>query len=156
MRTLYVSAVVLVLTAGVASAQHRPALVPQGWSEAAPEVALSRRFVSPNGQSSLTATTRRANPRDLRDDMDAIAFRPGERITYQKRGKSWIAVSGYKGDRIFYRKSNLVCGGKAWHNIELEYPASNKRQMDGIVTRIAHGMTLYNDDCRKRSPGAQN
>jgi hypothetical protein len=28
--------------------------------------------------------------------------------------------------------------------------------MDGIVTRIAHGMTLYNDDCRKRNPSAQN
>ena len=82
-------------------------------------------------------------------DMQALAGRTGETVTYQRRGASWIAVSGYRDDQIFYRKSNLACGGTRWHHIELQYPRSAKRRMDGTVTAIARGMTLYHDDCPK-------
>ena len=80
-------------------------------------------------------------------DMQDLAGRAGETVTYQRRGASWIAVSGYRDDQIFYRKSNLACRGTRWHHIELQYPRSEKRRMDATVTAIARGMTHYHDDC---------
>jgi len=69
--------------------------------------------------------------------MDDVAYRADETITYQNRGRSWIAVSGYWGDQIFYRKSNLACDGTRWHHIELGYPREDKKKMDAAVTRMA-------------------
>jgi hypothetical protein len=83
----------------------------------------------------------------LRRDLDQIATQDGELITYQRRGSSWIAASGYRDGAIFYRKSNLACGGSRWNQVELVYPQDMKRAMDLPVTRIAHGMTNYSADC---------
>jgi hypothetical protein len=33
----------------------------------------------------------------------------------------WLAVSGIKGNKIFYRKAVIACGGKVWHHIAFEY-----------------------------------
>jgi hypothetical protein len=95
----------------------------------------------------MTAKQSVARRDRLSADMDELAHRDGERITYHRRGPTWLAVSGYRGDDIFYRKSNLACGGTRWNTIEFRYPASAKRQMDDAVTRIAHGMTTYGDQC---------
>jgi hypothetical protein len=133
---------------GPVHAERRPVLVPQGWTqEFADRETKTRRFISPDGRASLT--TRQANARRIamNSQMDEIASHPGEEITYQRRGSSWIAVSGYRGDQIFYRKSNLACGGRSWHHVELLYPREQKRQMDHTVTYIARGMTKYQDDC---------
>jgi hypothetical protein len=75
------------------------------------------------------------------------AYRDGEQITYQRRGLTWIAVSGYWSDHIFYRKTNLACGGTVWHHIEFGYPRRDKKIMDAAVARMAHGMTDYSNDC---------
>jgi len=132
-----------------AHAVQRPALVPGGWTqEFADQATKTRRFVSPDGTSFL-ATRQAVSRSSLNRDMDGIAFQTGEQITYQRRGSSWIAVSGYRGDQIFYRKSNLACGGRHWHHVELLYPRAQKRQMDQTVNHIARGMTKYADDCPK-------
>jgi hypothetical protein len=127
---------------------QRPNLVPQGWIQdlADPERRI-RRIVSPDRRSSMVAKQTLANRSALSRDMDAIAYRTGEDITYQRRGSTWIAVSGYRWGKIFYRKSNLACRGTRWNHIELEYPREQKLQMDATVTHIAHGMTFYNEDC---------
>ena len=105
------------------AARSRPNLVPSGWTlvSADPERKI-RRFESPDGRSMLMSSQTRAHRAALDQDMDAIAYRDNEQITYQQRGASWIAVSGYRGDDFFYRKSNLACGGTRWHNIALRYP----------------------------------
>lgn len=142
----------VLLTVAPAYGQRLPRLVPPGWTQvsADPET-KTRRFRSQDGRSSLIARQSIANPSALAAEMDRIARRDGEIITYQKRGRSWIAVSGYRGNHlIFYRKSNLACGGTRWHHIELLYPREEKRQMDATVTGIAHGMTLYSNDCPSR------
>ena len=79
--------------------------------------------------------------------MDAIAFRPGETITYQRRTRGWIAVSGYRCGDIFYRKSNLACGGTRWNNIEFIYPRADKKRLDTMVTAVARGMTRERNAC---------
>jgi hypothetical protein len=145
-RTLSILACLLFMVP--AHAQRRPGLVPPGWSqEVADEATKTRRFVSPDGTSSLVTRQTRANYAELNRDMDRIASGEGERITYQRRGPSWIAVSGYRDGQIFYRKSNLACGGTRWHHVELQYPREQKLRMDSTVTSIARGMTRYHDDC---------
>jgi hypothetical protein len=130
----------------------RPNLVPPGWQPAEVEPGeTGRRFVSADGTSWMTAKQSAARRDRLASDMEAIAQKPGERITYQRRGASWIAVSGYRGDQIFYRKANLACGGTRWNTIEFRYPAAAKRQMDDAVTRIAHDMTRYYVQCPSAS-----
>jgi len=143
------SAIGLVALPTVAVAQaQRPSLVPRTWTQdlADPET-RTRRFVSPDHRSSMTTRQTRAHRLALQRDIDAIAFRAGEEITYQRRGSTWIAVSGYRDGKIFYRKSNLACGGTRWHHVELEYPREQKLQMDATVTHIARAMTAYHQDC---------
>jgi hypothetical protein len=138
----------LLLLCGGAHTKPLPSLVPPGWTlEARDKEARTRRFVSPDGRASFSTRQTRANRTDLRGDIDRIATRAGEQITYLKRGASWVAVSGYRDGDIFYRKSNLACGGSRWNQVELVYPQDMKRAMDAPVTRIAHGMTNYSADC---------
>ena len=122
-------------------------MLPPGWTEdyvsAEPR---TRRFKSADGAVRLTARQTHAH-RNRVADMDAIAFRPGETITYQRRTPSWIAVSGYRGEDIFYRKSNLACGGTRWNNIEFTYPRADKKRLDAMVTAVARNMTREGDAC---------
>ena len=61
---------------------------------------------------------------------------------------NWRAVSGIKGDRIFYRKAVIACGGTVWHHIAFEYPASHKRQIDPFVLRASQSIDhAENDSC---------
>jgi hypothetical protein len=129
-------------------AQRLPSIVPNGWrQESADPETKTRRFVSPDGKAWLETKQTPADRSALERDMDDVAYRPEEKITYQKRGSTWIAVSGYWGDQIFYRKSNLACGGTRWHHVEFGYPRELKKRMDAAVTRMAHGMTDYSNDC---------
>ena len=149
MRLTYVFVLLMLLGALDAQARQLPRLVPQGWIlQSSDAEARSRRFVSPDGNSRLTTHQTPANSTNLRSDIDRIAFQDGEQITYLRRAPTWVAVSGYREGKIFYRKSNLACGGTRWNQVELVYPRESKRSMDRPVTRIAHGMTEYGGDCR--------
>jgi hypothetical protein len=139
---------IVVLAALPADARQRQNLIPSGWKQVfVDKQTKTRRFVSPDGRSTFTTHQAFANTSNLQADIDRVATRDGEQVTYQQRGKSWIATSGFRGGRIFYRKSNLACGGTRWNQVELVYPADAKREMDAPVTRIAHGMTEYAGDC---------
>jgi hypothetical protein len=128
-------------------AKPRRSLVPPGWTEVYKDAATrTRRFKSPEGAVTLTAR-QTAVGRDRTADLDDIALRRGETITYQRRARSWIAVSGYRGGDIFYRKSNVACGGTRWNNVEFIYPRAEKKHLDATVTAVASGMARYSDDC---------
>jgi hypothetical protein len=149
MRLAFVIASLMSLGSVDAHARQLPNLVPQGWElTVTNDEARSRQFISPQGDSTLTTHQTAATRGGLRGDIDRIAFHDGEQITYLKRAPTWVAVSGYRDGKIFYRKSNLACGGTRWNQVELVYPKERKRSMDGIVTRIAHGMPEYAGDCR--------
>lgn len=144
--------ILIFLLAGAiaAEAQGRPPLVPANWIEE-PRQSTSDplRFNSPDGTAWITL---HATPAGKRDQGKAkIVLADGERLTYERSTSRFVAVSGFRGDRIFYRKSNLACGGSRWHHISLEYAAEDKRKMDNLVTRVAHGMNRYDSDCRGSS-----
>ena len=144
------AAFALLLLAAVptaASAKPGSNMLPPGWTEVHSDAATrTRRFESAGGEVTLTARQTPANS-NRAADLDAIAFRSGETITYQRRTRSWIAVSGYRGDNIFYRKSNLACGGTRWNNVEFIYPRADKKRLDAMVTSVARGMTRESNAC---------
>jgi len=114
-------------------------LVPADWREEPADPALNKgqRFVSPDGNSWFLAYTLPAGEEGIAGHMKAVAFADGEQVTYLHGERTWIAVSGSKQGRIFYRAAVLACGGDRWHHIAFEYPASAKARMRGFVDRAA-------------------
>jgi hypothetical protein len=60
--------------------------------------------------------------------MKSVAFADGEELTQVRRQRNWISVSGFRGDRIFYRQALLACAGDRWHQIAFEYPSRRAAQ----------------------------
>jgi hypothetical protein len=121
-------------------------LVPSDWREEAADPALNKasRFVSPDGNSWVLAYTLPAGEEGIAGHMKAVAFADGEQVTYLHAERTWIAVSGFKEGRIFYRAAVLACGGDRWHHIAFEYPASAKARMRDFVDRA--GSTVRHSD----------
>jgi hypothetical protein len=63
------------------------------------------------------------------------SFGDGEEITNLAAERTWISVSGFKGDRLFYRRAALACVGDLWHQIAFEFPAKEKRDMQDFIKR---------------------
>jgi hypothetical protein len=98
------------------------------------------RYVSPDGSSWFAAYALPVDAEPVAAHMDTIARQEGEAITYFRREQDWLAVSGFKGNRIFYRKAVIACGGTVWHHIAFEYPAARKRQMDRFVIQASQSI----------------
>ncbi|MFL5102853.1 MAG: hypothetical protein ACJ8E5_19835 [Xanthobacteraceae bacterium] len=114
------------------------AAMPPGWQLQPPEPNWSgKRFVSPDGAAwfALYATPVEHEP--IAAHMKAVAFADGEEIIDLAGRPGWLAVTGSKGDRLFYRKAVLGCGGKIWRHIAFEFPADAKRRMEPFIARAA-------------------
>jgi hypothetical protein len=148
MRTVLTTTMMLALGMAQAIAAP-PSLVPNGWREivTSDSANKARTFVSPDGAARLRLGYVSASRESLRRDMDALTYRDGETITYERRGGSWLAVSGHREGEIFYRKSNLACRGTRWHTVELRYPREAKQRLDHVVTTIARNMGAYGSEC---------
>ncbi len=120
-----------------------PAIIPKDWNLLPPK-GNEWRAESPRKDAwlSLYATPVEGSVSSRLRRWGASA---SDRVTYQRRGDSWSVVSGYTADdRIFYRKTILACGGHKWHNLDFEYPASDKSAMDEFVTRASYALAAYN------------
>ena len=87
----------------------------------------------------MPPTTRQAR-------FKAVAFADGEDVTYLRGERDRLTVSGLKGDRIFYRKVMLACGGTIWRHVAMEYPATAKGDFDRFVERMSRGFDHIADD----------
>jgi len=122
------------------------AVVPPGWTLQPDQ----RRYVSPDGSSWFAPHASPVGSEPIAVHMNRIAKQEGETVTYFRREPDWIAVSGFKGGRIFYRKAVLACGGAVWHHVEFEYPAALKQRMDAFVNRASYSIDhAENDSCRE-------
>jgi len=128
-------------------------VVPADWTLQPPDPNWAgKRLTSPDGNAWL-AVHEAAADRNVAAAMQAVAVADGEKVTYLRRGQSWIVVSGFKNDRIFYRKAMLACGSTRWHHIAFEYPARGKRTYDRFVTRASHALAAHrNDGCTPKMP----
>ena len=123
------------------SAQSGSRVVPADWRQEPPDPQLKgQHFVSPDGNASFVAYTVPTSAEGVAAHMKALAFGDGEQITYLRGERTWIAVSGFKEGRIFYRAAVLACGGDRWHHIAFDYPASAKAEMRVFVDRAANAV----------------
>ena len=118
-------------------------ILPPNWRVAPGREALGRRYVSPDGSAWLSIQAEPARRAGVEAHIRSLAQRRGERVTYLRRGRGWIVASGYRDGRIFYRKAMLACANRAWHQLEFEYPAQQKREFDRLVTRVSAALQAY-------------
>jgi hypothetical protein len=112
--------------------------VPTSWTLQAPDPNWSgKRFVSPDGAAWFALYATPVDHEPISAHMKTVAFADGEEITGLLGRAGWLAVSGRKGDRLFYRKAVLACDGKVWRHIAFEYPADARRRMDRFVAHAA-------------------
>jgi serine/threonine-protein kinase len=113
-------------------------MVPPKWQLQPPDPNWrGKRFLSPDGSSWLAVYSFPAANESIASHMQSVAFAEGESLTNLRGERNWIAVSGSKGDRIFYRKAIIACGGKVWHQIAFEYPIGLQREVEPFVMRAA-------------------
>jgi hypothetical protein len=140
-------ALALILLTLPAAAQQRsndyPSIIPRDWTLFPPEN-NEWRAVSPRQDAWLSLYITPAVGSTF-SHLRQFGVGPGDRVTYQRHEQSWTVVSGYTAqNRIFYRKTMLACEGRKWHNLALEYPASDKQAMDEFVTRASYALAAYN------------
>jgi serine/threonine-protein kinase len=120
--------------------------VPRDWQLQPPDPSWQgRRYLAPDGNAWLALYSSNA-ANDATARFKAVAFADGEEVTYLRGERDRLTVSGFKGDRIFYRKVALACGGTQWRHIALEYPAEAKRRFDRYVETISRGFERIADD----------
>jgi hypothetical protein len=108
-----------------------------------------RRYLAPDGSAWLALYSAPVDKDKIATHLKEVAFADGEEVTYLRGARDWLAVSGRKGDRIYYRKAALACGGTTWRHIAFEYPAEQKATMDRVVERAAQAFDrLAEESCR--------
>jgi len=124
-------------------------VIPPDWKKQSLDVASNGgRFVSPDGSSSFDFYTTAAADQPITEHMKSFVFGEGDEITSLTGERAWIAASGFKGDRLFYRKAALACGGDRWHHIAFEYSANAKRSMQDFVRRAVEMLdSSQNEGC---------
>jgi len=126
------------------------ALIPRDWQlERTDASRPSNRFVSPGGTASVAFYARSAEDETREERFKAVAFADGGEITYLRGERDWLAVLGVRGDQIFYRKVVLACGERQWRHIAFEYPVKEKRQFDGLISRMSRALDrAREEECR--------
>ena len=112
--------------------------IPAGWQLQPEDPSFAgRRYMAPDGSAWLALYSAPADKDKVAAHLKNVAFADGEEVTYLRGARDWLAVSGLKGDRVYYRKAALACGGTTWRHIAFEYPAQQKPLLDRVVERAA-------------------
>ena len=96
-------------------------------------------FTTPDGRAdvslySLPNQPPRSPAVFLKEDFQL----PQSSQVYRRVTRNMLAVSGYRGDQIWYARCNF--GRTRLNCVALNYPASEKREWDAIVTRISNSL----------------
>jgi hypothetical protein len=100
-----------------------------------PESGYGRRFRTSDNRAILTIQTL------SNDEGDSPAVflakkNPPPDVVYRKVTHRFFAISSFRDDKIWYNRCNF--GARLATCVLISYPASEKRQWDGIVTRISN------------------
>jgi hypothetical protein len=123
------------------------------------EVTRKDRFIyqrSPDGTSWLAVYRSTSQDEPVGDHMRNVIFAKDETITYLRGERTWVAVSGIKDSRIFYRKAVLACAGKLLHHIAFEYPVELKTRMDSLVVSASRALDDTRTDCEQSVSDARS
>ena len=131
--------------------------IPPDWKPQPPDPRWKgKSFLAPDGSAWFATYSTPVGNEAIAAHMKAVAFAEGETVTYLRGERNWLAVSGVKGDRIFYRKAILACAGRSWHHIAFEYPVVMKREMDRFVIGTAATIQrTENEGCDESAPSVR-
>jgi len=103
-----------------------------------PEEGYGRRFMRSDGRARLTV---QSVPNDAGYSPAAFLAKknPPPNIVYRKVTRRFFVVSSFRGDKIWYNRCNFA--GRFVNCVLIDYPAAEKREWDGLVTRISNTLT---------------
>jgi hypothetical protein len=108
----------------------------------APESGLGQRLATADGRADLTIQAI-PNPANDSPARFLAKMQPPSGIVYKRVTPDFFVVSSVRNGKIWYDRCNRSTdsGSGAYMNcILINYPAAEKRQWDGIVTRISHSL----------------
>lgn len=100
-----------------------------------PETGYGRRFLTADGRANLTV---QSMPNAANDSPAAFLAkkRPPSDIVYKRITSNFFVVSSFRQGTIWYDRCNFA--GGFVNCVLINYPAAEKRQWDGVVTRISN------------------
>jgi len=133
------------------------AMVPRDWHAAPRNPNLhGNRFVSPTGDAWLRFYAVPADKDGLDQYWKTVAFVDGEDLRSLLRDRAWVEVSGFRGGRMYFRKSVLACGEREWRHVEYEYPAEVQRDFVAQVERLSRTFDRAFTELCDETVGRQN
>jgi hypothetical protein len=123
---------------GYALAWPKQLLVSMGESDAGD----GQVFAAPDGRAELRCwgSANDAPQLTVSEALAQALTEPGRQVTYRHMGRNFFVLSGYKDDRIFYRRTILAHGMLA--AFELTYETSLKKRFDPIIRDISSGFII--------------
>jgi hypothetical protein len=104
----------------------------------APEQGKGRRFTTADRRATLAVqSTENVN----RDTPAAYLAKqhPPSNIVYKRVTDDFFVVSSFRDNLIWYDRCNFA--GRFISCVLVNYPAAEKRQWDGVITRISHSLS---------------
>jgi hypothetical protein len=102
-----------------------------------PDGGTGRRFYTDDRRANLTVQSV-ANPENDSPATFLAKKNPPPGIIYKRVTPNFFVVSSIRNDRIWYNRCNR--SGGYMDCVLISYPAAEKRQWDGVVTRISHSL----------------
>lgn len=103
------------------------------------EIGTGRRLRSADGRAELTVYTLPNTENDTpRSYLAKKLLLDRSQIIYRRVSDRFFVLSSIRNDRIFYSRCNF---GRAMRCFYLEYPQSEKRAWDHIVTRMSRSLS---------------
>lgn len=102
--------------------------------EAAPEKGDGRRFTSPDATLEIYAWDNADGETAASLERRLVGSEGYQDVTYSPSGPTWLVLSGYRGDNIFYEK--YFFRGDAVHGFGIEFPRAAKPRYAPIIERI--------------------
>jgi len=102
-----------------------------------PETGYGARFLTSDRRANLTIQS--VPNEGLAPARFLAAKNPPSNIAYKRITDRFFVVSSFRNDMIWYNRCNFA--GPYANCVLINYPAAEKRQWDGIVTRVSNALT---------------
>jgi hypothetical protein len=102
-----------------------------------PDEGYGRRFMTSDGRATLTVQSL-ANAEHESPAAFLAKKNPPSDIAYRRITSRFFVVSSFRRDMIWYDRCNF--GDQFINCVMVNYPAVEKRQWDGVITRISHSL----------------
>ena len=103
-----------------------------------PESGYGARFLTADGRANLTVRSDR-NDSKATPAAFLAKMRPPRDIVYRRVTPNFFVVSSIRNGLIWYDRCNFA--GRAVTCVLINYPATEKRAWDGVVTRISNSLS---------------